>query len=200
MRFVVHGEDNEQRGAGRAHRTAGPGAHRGEPCSSARRSGAGVRVGSACACAGASPAAGDAVDDRKATDAGGDGRACRATFSGGVRQAWRDDDGTGSGRRHVGARTSPTDESAEARRSGAQRRCDELHPVFPDDEWGGSLGVALSSARFDEVGVEQRRCRELRLAAGREEGEHVLVLLARGVGDGHHPLGEEIAALALRAE
>jgi hypothetical protein len=38
------------------------------------------------------------------------------------------------------------------------------------------------------------------LTAGGEEREHVLVLLARGVGDGHQAFGEEVAALALRAE
>lgn len=41
---------------------------------------------------------------------------------------------------------------------------------------------------------------EVRLATGGEEPECVLALLARGVGDGHEALGEQIAALALRTE
>src|SRR5678816_1853747 len=50
---------------------------------------------------------------------------------------------------------------------------------------------------------EQRRragAVELRLAAGGEEREHVLALLAGSVGHGHEALGKQVAALALRAE
>ena len=38
------------------------------------------------------------------------------------------------------------------------------------------------------------------LAAVREESQDVLVLLVGGVGDGHPPLGEPVATVALRAE
>ncbi len=40
----------------------------------------------------------------------------------------------------------------------------------------------------------------MRLAAPGEEHEHVFLLLACGVGDGHQVLREEIAASTLRAE
>ena len=36
----------------------------------------------------------------------------------------------------------------------------------------------------------------MRGAAGSEEREHVLVLLSRGMRDGHHPFGKAVAALA----
>ena len=52
-------------------------------------------------------------------------------------------------------------------------------------------------------GREQRRRRAtggVRLAAVGEKRQDILALLARGVGDGHQPLGKQIASIALRPE
>src|SRR5262249_56519717 len=65
-------------------------------------------------------------------------------------------------------------------------------------------GRAVDRRRRDGLRRREQRRRagtvELRLAAGGEEREHVLALLARGVGNGHEPLGEQVAALALGAK
>jgi hypothetical protein len=52
-------------------------------------------------------------------------------------------------------------------------------------------------------GAKQRRWRHVvprGVATGGQEGEHVPLLLACGVGDGHQVFGEGVAALALGAE
>jgi hypothetical protein len=40
----------------------------------------------------------------------------------------------------------------------------------------------------------------VRLAAASEERQDILALLARGMGDGHQPLGEQVASITLRPE